>query len=367
MNLPDIIEQRKVIVCCGAGGVGKTTVSASIAVSAAKAGKRVLIMTIDPSKRLAQVLGVGSKQEKPVNLTADKLEQLDITTGNLSAWMLDPMIVSRNAVNDAITNKRDLKEFLSNPLFQQLSVMTSGLQEYSAMKALHSFEKSGEYDTIVVDTPPSRHALDFLYAPERLAALFDAKIMMLFRASEQKMFRKAAAAVVDRTMRSLTGEGFAEQLFFFLSQFEKVFKCFEQDATQTRKMLETDKAAFVLVTSPAEQAVDEAFLFQDQARKLRLPVGGFVLNRSSAHLAQAPMPKRSDYGSLAEEMWNELERQAACELKRASDDYEVLRKIRSRAASEAFVVDLPLLAKVSDELAGLSSVSQELMRKATAE
>jgi anion-transporting ArsA/GET3 family ATPase len=236
--------------------------------------------------------------------------------------------------------------------------MAAGMHEYAAMKALHSFVESGAYDVVVVDTPPSRHALDFLDAPERLQQLFDLRVMRVLRPEGAGFFRRLGASVALRTIQAVTGSQFAEDFVFFLTQFERVFSSFESGATSVRRLLSTDQASFVLVTSPQETSVDEAFLFQDKALKMHLPVGGFVFNRSSASLRDWEFPEASSLSdSVPGSMLERLQAVARDEQQRAARDLEVLRRVKARAGQGAFVFDLPLLEADDGDLHRLAHVS----------
>ena len=364
-QLFEALMQKRIIVCCGAGGVGKTTVSASLAVALARRGKKVLILTIDPSLRLAEVLGVNNSPPEPLPLPDDTLFELGIEKpGILYAWMLDSMRVAESTIRAVIEDKAELNQFLTNPIYRQLSTMTAGMHEYAAMKALHTFVESGEFDVVVVDTPPSRHALDFLDAPKRLQRLFDLKVMKYLRPSTKSRLRKLSANVALGTIRAITGSRFVDDFVFFLTQFERVFNSLEAGASSVRALLSTDSASFVLVTSPQETSVNEAFLFQDTAKRLRLPLGGFVFNRSSAFLNRWNFPHESSFSkAIPARIVGAFQQMAREEQQLAARDLEVLRRVRMRAGDEAFVIDLPLFEADQADLHRLFRVSELLLNE----
>ena len=169
-RIASFVLNKRIIVCCGAGGVGKTTTSAALALAAARAGRKVLVLTIDPSKRLAETLGVDRNSPEPTRLPEDRERAAGITgPGELSAWMLDPRLVSDQAVRKLVKDPADQEKLLAHPVYDQITSMIAGMQEYTAMEALYQFVETGRYDLVVLDTPPSRNALNFLEAPSRLS------------------------------------------------------------------------------------------------------------------------------------------------------------------------------------------------------
>ena len=284
--------------------------------------------------------------------------------GILYAWMLDSMRVAESTIRAVIEDKAELNQFLTNPIYRQLSTMTAGMHEYAAMKALHTFVESGEFDVVVVDTPPSRHALDFLDAPKRLQRLFDLKVMKYLRPSTKSRLRRLSANVALGTIRAITGSRFVDDFVFFLTQFERVFNSLEAGASSVRALLSTDSASFVLVTSPQETSVNEAFLFQDTAKRLRLPLGGFVFNRSSAFLNRWNFPHESSFSkAIPARIVGAFQQMAREEQQLAARDLEVLRRVRMRAGDEAFVIDLPLFEADQADLHRLFRVSELLLNE----
>ena len=158
-----LLMKRRVVVCCGAGGVGKTTTSAALAIAAARAGRRVLVVTIDPSKRLAEALGVDRNPTEPVKVGQDT-GLLNHCKGSLEAWMLDPQLIADNVVQRFSSSKSDASTLMSNPIYRNVTAMVAGMQEYTAVQALYEFINEDRYDLVILDTPPSRDALRFLDA-----------------------------------------------------------------------------------------------------------------------------------------------------------------------------------------------------------
>ena len=263
----ELLIRRRLIITCGAGGVGKTTVSAAMALAAARLGQRVLVVTIDPSKRLAETLGVGQDLDAPVALSAERLAALGVEPpGSMSAWMLDPKRVSDAVVEQFSASKEDARSLLGNSIYANLSGMVAGMQEYTAVEALHGFVADDAYDLIVLDTPPSRNALRFLDAPDRVGGFLDRRIFNLFVPGDAGMIRRAATALVTRVLDAGLGKSTREELQSFLGLFGALLAHLNRNQSQMRLFLKTDAVGFVLVTSPERAALDEVFAFERRAR-----------------------------------------------------------------------------------------------------
>lgn len=288
----ELLMQRRLVITCGAGGVGKTTVSAAMALAAARLGQRVLVVTIDPSKRLAETLGVGQDLDAPVALSAERLAALGVKPpGSMSAWMLDPKRVSDTVVREFSASEDDARSLLGNRIYANLSGMVAGMQEYTAVEAMHGFVADDAYDLIVLDTPPSRNALRFLDAPDRVGGFLDRRIFNLFVPGDAGMIRRAATALITRVLDAGLGKSTREDLQSFLALFGALLTHLNRNQSQMRVFLKTDAVGFVLVTSPERAALDEVFAFERRARDtLRLPVAGFVLNSSLATQADWQLP-----------------------------------------------------------------------------
>ncbi|MBI5549201.1 MAG: ArsA family ATPase, partial [Deltaproteobacteria bacterium] len=283
-DLAALLRRKRIIVCCGAGGVGKTTSAAALALAAARMGRKVLVLTIDPSRRLAETLGVSQNPLTPVPLPEDRARAAGIEKpGALDAWLLAPKLVADDAVRRIVQSPEEAERLISNRIYQQVSAMVAGMHEYTAMEALHRLMEGGSYDLVVLDTPPSRNALDFLEAPGRLARVLDAKVFRVFLPRSGGLFARAASRMVERALSAVFGVEFASELTAFLGAFSQLFGMLNIDVSRMRTILGGEDAAFLLVCSPAPAAVEEAFFFRDKTRELGLPLRGFILNR--AHLA----------------------------------------------------------------------------------
>jgi anion-transporting ArsA/GET3 family ATPase len=278
MRLMALINHCRLIVCCGAGGVGKTTTSAALALTAARLGKRVLALTIDPSKRLAQTLGVAKNSVEPVLLDRSRLTELGVPeSGELYAWLLDPQMISDRVVNEEAGDQAEALK--NNLIYKQISGIVAGMQEYTAVEALHQFLKTDRFDLIVLDTPPARHALRFIDSPERVASFLDKRIFRLFVPGKTGLIGKVASKVIDEVLERAFGEVTSKELKQFFELFSRLLAHLNQNQTEMADIFRGDDVAFFLVTTAREDALVEAQLFAREVLNRQLQLGGFFLNR----------------------------------------------------------------------------------------
>jgi anion-transporting ArsA/GET3 family ATPase len=298
MSVGALIERQQVIVCCGAGGVGKTTTSAALALAAAELGRRALVLTIDPARRLAQALGIPPTGPEPAVIERERLVQsgVDLPPGGaLHAWMLDPRVVLESVVDRFAPSADAAARIRKTRLYGALSDVMSGLQEYTAAEALYEFVEQRRFDLIVLDTPPSRNALDFLDAPRRLARFLDERTLAVFAPAAQgaNALVRAAARVVSTALSKTFGESFTAELQEFLGAFGTLFGKMRLHAEGVRDLLRSGRASFLVVTSPEPAAMEEALFFQRRISELGLKTAGFILNRSYASDLPAESPAES--------------------------------------------------------------------------
>ena len=302
LDVDKIIGDRetKIIICCGSGGVGKTTTSAAIAVRAAEAGRKVVVLTIDPARRLAQSLGVGELDNTPRPVTT-----IDMAAGgSLDAMMLD-MKGTFDEVVMAHSTPEKAAAILQNQFYVALSSEFSGTQEYMAMEKLgqlHSeAEAHGTWDLIVVDTPPARSALDFLDAPEHLSSLLDGRFLrlLLHPARGPMRFMTAGFGMISAVMTKILGAQIIRDVQTFVRAFEALFGGFRQRATATFELLSSRHSTFLVVATPQHDALREAEYFVDRLTEEGMPLSGMVINRVHTS-ALAISPERAL--SLAEDL-----------------------------------------------------------------
>ena len=291
-TLKSLLLEKKVIVSCGAGGVGKTTVSASLAVCAARLGLRVLVVTIDPSKRLAEALGVSQNAPEPVrvNVPGESL--------SLEAWMLDPQQISDRVVLQFSKDPDEAQKLLRNNIYKNVTAMVAGMQEYTAVEALCNFVDSDRYDLVILDTPPSRDALRFLDAPARANAFLDRRIFNLFVPGEGSFVRRMATRLIEQVMDLAFGHETRRELQQFFTLFGQLLAHLNRNQTQMQNFFRQESVGFLLVTSPLPQALLETRFFKEKTESLNLNVCGIVLNRSLALQRVLNFPRPSDVDNL---------------------------------------------------------------------
>jgi anion-transporting ArsA/GET3 family ATPase len=372
MKLGRLIRDKQIIVCCGAGGVGKTTTSAALALSAAREGRRALVLTIDPARRLAQSLGIPPTGKEPVRIDDALLQKAHVQLargGELHAWMLDPRIVLESVVDRFAPTPQDAERIRKTRLYDALTEVVAGLQEYTAAEALYSFSQEGRFDLIVLDTPPSRNALDFLDAPRRLARFLDERTLAIFspEIATANPFVRAAAKVVTGAMGKVFGEGFVQELQVFLGAFGKLFGKMRIHADGVRKLLRSDTSAFVVITSPEEAAMEEALYFKGRIKELGLTTEGFVLNRSYASDPRAEDPREASTRTSAsgelEGALKKLVPLAAIEKSRVEGDRALLTKLVAEGTKDGGkgAMALPYLDEVVEDLPALHTLSSYIV------
>lgn len=375
MKLAELIRKKEVVVCCGAGGVGKTTTSAALGLAAAREGRRALVLTIDPARRLAQALGIPPTGNEPVRIEPELLVSagVDLPPGaELHAWMLDPKVVLESIVDRFAPDEAAKRRIRETRLYNALSEVMTGLQEYTAAEALYDFNEQGRFDLIILDTPPSRNALDFLDAPRRLTRFLDERTLSLFApdAFGQKgsSLVRAASKVVHTAISKAFGESFANELEHFLSAFGTLFGKMRVHAKGVRELLMSNKSAFVVITSPDEMALEEALFFKRRIAELGLTAEGFVLNRSYAEslATQSPAELIAADGDLAydrREALRKLGPMAEHEARRARSDRELLETLvreGSRQGGQGAVA-LPYLDEAVEDIPALALLSRHIL------
>jgi len=299
-GLVDVLLQRRIIVCVGSGGVGKTTTAASLALAAARRGKKTLVLTIDPAKRLANSLGLQElgHQVQEVDPTLVRTGAPS-NRGHLFAMMLDQKMAFDEVVQRHARDPAAVQRILANPVYAQISGSLAGAQEYAAMAKLHDFDHTGQWDTIIVDTPPTAHALDFLDAPRKLSEAIDSPAIEWFRklqggsGSGWSFVGKTGAFVLKR-LAKFVGSQFISDLGVFFTEFNDILGGFRTRAEETFALLRQPRVGFVLVASPEPMAVREALFFHERLLEAQMPFIGFVINK--VHPA---LPIRADASAIA--------------------------------------------------------------------
>jgi anion-transporting ArsA/GET3 family ATPase len=297
----DALQARRVAVVVGSGGVGKTSLAAAIALARARQGQRALVCTIDPARRLAAALGLAGLGNTETRIPIASPGE-GAPAGELWAMMLDVKrtwddLVARHAPDEGTRDR-----ILGNRIYQQVSGALAGSQEYMAMEKLFELATERDYDLVVLDTPPTAHALDFLEAPDRI-------LDFLGNETARKLFSPAVGATrlgarifqlggsyVARTLSRFTGSDVLRDVGEFLAQFQGMYDGFKQRAGAVREMFTRPEVGFVLVSSPSPMSIDEALFFHDHLARASMPVAGVIANRVTPDLwpAGAPLPSADE-------------------------------------------------------------------------
>lgn len=268
----------RVVVCAGAGGVGKTTVAATIGIGLAASGQRVALVTIDPARRLAEALGLDELENRPQLVAPGPFAESGLPLeGELWAMMLDAKRTFDELVTLLAPDERNAEQILANRVYQQLSSAVGGSQEYTAIAKLFELDQEGRYDAIVLDTPPSRSAVDFLLAPERLDAFLRGRALRILLRPPGVLFRMAG--VVSGGLRRILGAGMLDDLTSFFVLLSGLLDGFQRRAVDVQRLLERRSTGFVVVTSPEESPIREARYLAAQLDQLGLHRSALVVNR----------------------------------------------------------------------------------------
>lgn len=383
-KLEQALMRRRVIVCCGAGGVGKTTVSAALAVAAARRGRRVLVCTIDPARRLANSLGLTALSGEPTRVDSALLAAAGVDLapgGELSAMMLDTRRTFDRLIERYVVDPERLERIKNSVVYQKLSSDLTGSHEYMAMEKLHELHEQGNFDLIVLDTPPTRHALDFLQAPERLARFFDASVVRWFATptSGGGLVASVTGRIAQTVMHwlgKLFGTQLLDELAEFFSAIETLWGGFQERARRVHVLLEKgDEAGFVVVANPLPHSVQEARFFVEKLQATALPGVAVVVNRVHGSVA----PERPELtGLFRSENWRQrLTRQPAlgagpllaeaaenlsmCE-RMAGDHREQLKPLQALASAACLSYQqVPAFGVDVHNIAGLAALDQYLL------
>ncbi|MFE5328655.1 ArsA family ATPase [Embleya sp. NPDC056575] len=284
----------RILVCCGSGGVGKTTTAAALGLRAAERGRDVVVLTIDPARRLAQSMGLTELDNTP-----RRVVDVDETKGgSLHAMMLDMKRTFDEIVEQHADPER-AQQILDNPFYQSLSSSFAGTQEYMAMEKLGQLHATGEWDLIVVDTPPSRSALDFLDAPQRLGSFLDGRLIRILSAPAKVggrgalKFLSAGMGMMTGALSKVVGTHLLTDIQTFVAALDTTFGGFRKRADATYKLLQARGTSFLVVAAPEKDALREAAYFVDRLGTERMPLAGLVLNRVHATSAGRLSAERS--------------------------------------------------------------------------
>ncbi|MEP7120384.1 MAG: ArsA-related P-loop ATPase [Byssovorax sp.] len=349
-GLGSLLDTRRVILCVGCGGVGKTTTTAALGLAAARRGKRVLCLTIDPARRLSQSLGLSEMKTEAQRVRPEVFAEAGVkVTGSMTVMMLDTKSTFDGLVATLAPTPERRDHILQNTLYKYISTSLAGTQEYMAMEKLYEVRSDPQYDLVLLDTPPTQNALDFLDAPERLVGALDSSatrwFMQAFQSSGKFSFNllaKSTAAIL-RGIGKITGGGFLEQIAVFISEFNELFGGWRERATVVASALRGPDVAYVLVTTPDPLSVREVIYFADRLREQSMRRDAFVVNRVHPTYGRLPDVSEIEAALTAREL--HLGRDAAGRLRRAADE-------ETRLGKQDMIHLLALDAALDDEAAG---------------
>ncbi len=348
-TLPELVAERGVIVCCGSGGVGKTTVSATFALAAARAGRRSCVVTVDPARRLADALGVESLPNTPTEVHGD-------WPGRLHALMLDSKGTFDDLVLRYARTPEQAESILANRLYQNLAGALSGTQEYMAMEKLYELVHSHQFDVVVVDTPPTRNALDLLDAPRRLTRFLENRIFRTLMVPTRVGLRAVSVATqaLLKTISRVAGAEIVQDAVSFFQAFEGMEDGFRSRASAVHELLAEPSTAYVLVTSARPDAVTEASFFAEKLTERDVAVAALVVNRIA--------PAFGDGGAGAGGRASELEPLEAnlAELNAVAAREEAAFAGLAEQVAPAPVGRIPLFGQDVHELGGLQRAADHL-------
>jgi len=376
-GLGPLLDTRRVILCVGCGGVGKTTTSAALGLAAARRGKRVLCLTIDPARRLSQSLGLERMKTEAQTIDPARFVEAGVTVpGSMTVMMLDTKSTFDSLVQQLAPTPEKRDQILGNVLYKYISTSLAGTQEYMAMEKLYAVKGDPAYDLILLDTPPTANALDFLDAPERLVGAIDSAatrwFIQAFQSSGKLSFNLLArsTAAVLKGIGKLTGSGFLEQMAAFISEVNELFGGWKKRADAVSAALRGPDVAYVLVTTPDPLCVREVLYFADRLREQDMRRDAFVVNR--VHPVYGRLPGAADVAAAVAESDLALGPGAAERLLLAAQDETRMGLLDHRnlaALDEAIQaerdggslrVDVPAFPYDIHDIAGLTRISDVL-------
>jgi anion-transporting ArsA/GET3 family ATPase len=363
-SVTELVRDKRILICAGPGGVGKTTTSAAIAAGMAARGLKVAVLTIDPAKRLADSLGLPElgNVERQVDPSLFTEAGVDPGDGELWAMMLDSKATFDDVVKRNAPDEETRDAVLSNRIYKELSSALAGSQEYMAMEKLYEIWSEDRYDLLILDTPPSRNALDFLEAPNRLLQFIEGRSLQVFLAPTGFAAKVAGrgTSVMFSILRRITGVDLLQDLSEFFGSFAGMVGGFRERATKVNELLADDRSAFVVICGPQSETIAEASYFRDKLAEQKLPFGGAIVNK--VHRAG---------GALTEKAADDLKEALGEDLgDRVAANYDDYRRLADRDALNIeglakklgtdHIIQVPYLDQDVHDLAGLFEVNSFL-------
>jgi len=370
-SLGELIDQRHVLICCGTGGVGKTTTAATLAIEGARRGRDTVVVTIDPAKRLANTLGLAELSNSAHEIARERWDPSGDApaSGRLHALMLDTETTFDQLVQTYALNAAQSERILANRFYRNIAGALSGTQEYMAMEKLYELHDRGGFDLIVVDTPPTRHALDFLDAPRRLTRMLDNRVFRMLMVPTRGVVRvgSVAAQAFLRTISRVVGTEAVDDVVSFFRAFEGMEDGFRERANEVMRLLAAEETAFVLITSPRRDAVTEAEYFAARLADGDFAVDALVVNRVHASYCDTdPVALRARAHELAARPGDAAAR-LATQFANLADFEDIAAREREALAGlelrigDASVAHVPELGHDVHDFTALRAVGEHLM------
>jgi anion-transporting ArsA/GET3 family ATPase len=351
-SVEPLLAGRRIVICAGPGGVGKTTTAAAVAMGLAERGLKVAVVTIDPARRLADSLGLEELGNEPALVDPGRFAAQGIDLrGELWAMMLDAKRTFDELIERLAPDARTRDEVFANRIYQQLSSAVAGSQEFTAIAKLYELDQEGGYDVVVLDTPPSRNALDFLDAPGRLTGFFQGRAIRIFLRPAGLLGR--GSGLVFGLLRRVTGVDLLDDLSVFFRSLGGMIDGFSERARRVGALLADPETTFLIVAAPRHDPVEEAIFFHRKLRDAGMPFGGLVVNRvHHAPVAAVPAGLGPALGERVAETARELEALAE------RDAFNVARLRRELGDPPA--LEVPELGGDVHDVEGLALVRRHL-------
>lgn len=376
MSLENVLRGHRVIVTVGSGGVGKTTTAAALSVRAAMEGRKVLCLTIDPARRLANSLGLNEMKTSEQDVPRALFEQAGLTCkGELSAMMLDTKRTFDSLIERHAASPEARDKILDNHIYKYVAGSLAGTQEYMAMEKLHEVRKDPKWDLVVLDTPPTANALDFLTAPERLTDMIDSPAMrwfaQVFEGAGKASFGLVGrgATVLLKGIARITGVAFLEQIAEFVSGLNSMFGGFKDRAKQVSEALRSPEVAFVLVTSPDPFTMGEARFFSQKLQEAEMHREAIVVNQVHPLLPEPGIPETEQIGELAKHLPSSasaadlrprLQRALDDERAWAIADRRQIDLLEAQIGAQTPIIEVPAFDEDVHDIAALAKVASYL-------
>ena len=374
-GLLSLVAAKKILVCVGSGGVGKTTTSAALGLLAARIRRKTLVMTIDPARRLATALGFEELDHQHREVPAEKQTAAGLSPGQFFAMMLDPKQTFDAFVRRYAPDEETVQKLLGSNIYQQISTRLAGSQEYAAMEMLHQIWQTGDYDLMVLDTPPVAHAVDFLEAPQKMVNAVQSPVVAMFIKAYQQTGRLSlnvlsqGLSYIVRRLAHFTGRGFLDDIAGFLVDLSSLLGTLQERADTVQQMLLRSDVGFIIITGPDPRSIDEAIGFFELLHESdRLPAG-IIINKVHPLHQQSMDPQRlsellapslstpADAGELADVV---LEAHRRIQVMAREDEVEIQR-LMEHCGAEVPYIRVPLFNEDIFDIAGLVKLGDYLV------